>query len=150
MNPFGLGPVVRLVNRVVDIDGKPVPQEYQVGGVAFWLKDTMDVPIGVARIVIMQSMFKLDPVTYGATYKVGCEELGVPVESIPVEETQRLELIERENLPPDRQLGAKDRHGRTFKPVRIYNPIRRMDPLAVNAPRPSDNGALPGEFGDRR
>jgi hypothetical protein len=150
MNPFGLGAVVRLVNRVVDADGNRVPQEFMVGGVAFWLKDTLDVPIEVARIVIQQSMYKIDPVTYGASYKVGCEALGIPIDSIPLEETQRLELIEREYLTPDRQFGAKDRHGRTLKPVRMHNPIRRKDPLSVGAPHPSDNGALPGEYGSRR
>lgn len=150
MNPFGLGAVVRLVNRVVDEDGARVPQEYMVGGEAFWIRDTLDVPAGVARIVIHQSMYKLDPVSHGAVYKVGCEELGVPTEPIPVAETKRLELLEREYLPPDRQFGAKDRYGRTLKPVRMHNPIRRMDPIAINAPRPSENGALPGEYGDRR
>lgn len=140
MNPFGLGPVVRVVNRVVDSDGKRIPQEYRVGGEAFMVDDTMDLPVGYARIVIHQSMYRIDPVTHIAEYKLGCSKLGITEEPLPVEETQRTELIDRDLLPPNRQ---------KVKTVRIHNPIRRMDPVSANIPRPNGDGAFPAEFGER-
>jgi hypothetical protein len=52
-------------------------------------------------------------------------------------------------LPPDRQHGAKDRFGRTFQPVRMYNPIVPRRDAGAIGPRPTEQGVHPGEFGDR-
>lgn len=139
MNPFGLGPVVRVVNRVVDADGKRVPVECMVGGEAFVVTDHVDLPSGLARIAIQQSMYRIDPVTFAADYKLGCEKLGAPTSDIPVSETQRAELVDRDLLPPHRQ---------NVKTVRIHNPIRRMDSIMVKAPKPNSDGAFPAGFGE--
>jgi hypothetical protein len=127
-----------------------VPFEFIYGGEAGWIKDTLSVPKGVARIIIHQSMYRMDPITNLANYRLGCKELDIPTSDIPVEDTRRIELIDRECLTPDRQFGARDRQGRTLKPVTIHNPIRRVDPLTVSNPRPNENGASQGEYGDRR
>ena len=137
MNPFGLGPVVRVVNRVKDSDGKPVRFEARVGGEAFYIEEALDLPRDVARLVIHQSMFKIDPVTHQPDHRLGCKALGAPEEPIAAVEVERIELIDRDLLPPHRQ---------DVKRVRIHNPIRRMDALKTNAPRPGENGAFPGEF----
>lgn len=139
MNPFGLGPVVRVVNRVVDEQGQRVPMKCMVGGEAIKIVDTIDLPMGLARIAIQQSMYRIDPVTHAADYKLGCEKLGTPVSDLPVSETQRTELIDRELLPPNRQ---------NVKTVRIHNPIRRMDSMMVRVPKPNADGAYPAGFGE--
>ena len=138
MNPFGLGPVVRVVNRVRDSEGKPVVFKAMVGGEAVKIVESLDLPRDIARLVIHQSMFRIDPVTHQPTHRLGCKALGVSEEPVPLAEVEsRNELIDRDLLPPHRQ---------DVKSVRIHNPIRRMDSLTIRAPRPGDNGAYPGEY----
>jgi hypothetical protein len=138
MNTFGLGPVVRVVNRVRDADGQPVVFKAMVGGESLKIVETLDLPHDIARLVIHQSMFRIDPVTHQPTHRLGCKALGVPEDPVSLAEVEsRGELIDRDLLPAHRQ---------DVKRVRIHNPIRRMDPLKINAPRPGDNGAYPGEF----
>ena len=138
MNTFGLGPVVRVVNRVRDAEDKPVVFKAMVGGEAIKIVETLDLPRDIARLVIHQSMFRIDPVTHQATHRLGCKALGVPEDPVSLAEVEsRGELIDRDLLPPHRQ---------DVKRVRIHNPIRRMDPIRINAPRPGENGAFPGEF----
>lgn len=138
---FGRGPVVRLVNRVVDDKGAKVPQEYMIGGEALWVRDTLDIPLGEARILIHQSMYKVDPVSGTPSYRLGCPALGCPDDDLPVAEVQRKELIERELLP------ASER--KKMKYEKIHNPInpgmsRGVVPIKGNA-----EGVQPGEFGFR-
>ena len=139
-NPFSQTAVVRLVNRVIGPDGKRVPHEYMVGGVAFWIHEYLDVPVEYAELLIHQSMYKIDPVSNRGDYRLGCEKFGVPVTDVPLVETERAELIDRSLLSPLRQ---------KLKPTRFHNPIRRMDPMKQADPRAGD-GAFPGEFGDRK
>jgi hypothetical protein len=144
-----LGPTVKVVNRQVDEHGQPVPYEAHVGGDVIRILDEAHVPAGVARIIVHHSMYRLDPVTNTGQYKLGVPEWGMPVDPLPPSEWQRVELIEREYLPPLRQIGAVDpRTGRRYQPTRIHNPIRRHDPLAVSAPKPNEPGAHPGGFGE--
>ena len=138
---FGLGRTVRLVNRVVDESGNKVPMEYMVGGEAVWVRDTLDVPVGAARILIHQSMYKIDPINATPSYKLGCRELEVDPSDLPFADTQRLELLERELLPESER--------RKMKVERIHNPINPgLSRVAKNI-RPDEEGALPGEFGFR-
>lgn len=138
-------PTVELVNRVRDANGKPVPWRGMFGGEQVWIVDRLHVPQGAARILIHQSMYKVEPDTSHAEYRLGCEALGVPTDLIPFAETQREELLDRDLLTPDRQLGTKDRGGRTLTVVkRPYRPSRR-DPLTVNNPG-QDSGAFSGAF----
>lgn len=141
MYPFGSGPVVRLVNRVRDQEGNPVPVEVFIGGAAMWIKDTLDMPIGMARIAIHQTMFRIDPVTNQAEYKLGCKELNAPEDPVPVEYTKRKELLDRDLLTPE---------ARKKQYVSIYNPINYRVAAPQPGPRPGEDGALPGEFGERR
>lgn len=139
-NPFSQGAVVRLVNRVVDADGKRVPRKYMVGGIAFWIHEYLDVPVEYASLIIRQSMYKIDPVNHRGEYRLGCEKFGTPMADVPVAETERIELIDRSLLSPARQKA---------NPTRIHNPIRRFDALRMADPRDGD-GAHAGEFGTRK
>src|SRR5581483_4458372 len=96
-------PVVELVNRVHDANGRPVPWEGRYGGDPILITDRLSVPVGVARILIQQSMYRLEPDTMRAEYRLGCEALRCPTDPIPQSDVERVELIERELLPPDRQ-----------------------------------------------
>lgn len=147
--PRHRGPLVRVVNRIVGEDGQPVPYEYMFGGEAGWITDHVDLPVDEARVVIHNSMFRVDPVSNLPEYKLGCAALGANEAPIAADQTKRHELIQRELLSPDRQFGAKDRFGRTLKPVPFHNPINPRRDASPIGPRPNEAGALPGEFGER-
>lgn len=138
MKSFGLGRTVRLVNRVVDVDGNKVPQEYMVGGEAVKVRDTLDVPVGLARIMVHQSMYKLDPATGLPEYKLGCPEFNVSTDPLPVAVLDRDELIDR---PESQKKRMKLEH--------INNPINPGQSRGAQQIRPSAEGAQPGEFGFR-
>lgn len=135
------GPVVRLVNRVIDEKGERVPQEYMLGGEALWVRDTLDVPVGEARIIIHQSMYKIDPVNGVPSYKLGCRALSCDDTDLPVAEIKRTELIERELLPESER--------KKMKLERIHNPINPAMSRGVSAIKGDAEGAQPGEFGFR-
>lgn len=139
MNPFGLGPVVRVVNRVKDPEGHTVPFEARCAGEAFWIHESIDLPLSVARIVVHGSMYKLDPVTAVAEYRLGCADLGIPTDALPVQETTRVELVDRSLLPPERQ---------KIQPVKLYNPIRQREAAPVVSLRSNESGVYQGHFGD--
>lgn len=138
---FGLGPSVRITNRVVDESGERIAQEYMVGGEAVWVRDTLDVPLGVARIMIHQSMYKIDPVNSTPSYRLGCKELGIDPSDIQLADTQRLELLERELLPESER--------KKMKVERLHNPINPGLSRGARTIRDNEEGALPGEFGFR-
>jgi len=142
-------PTVRVVNRVRDETGALVPHDFMFGGEAGRITDYLDLPVGVARVVIHHSMYKMDPVNSIPEYKLGCAELGADESPLAVAETNRSELIVRELLTPDRQFGAKDKFGRTFQAREIYNPINPRRDASPIGPRPTEGGVHPGEFGDR-
>lgn len=138
---IGLGPVVRLVNRVVDENGERVPQNVTFSGEALVVKDTLDVPIGAARVIIHQSMYKVDPVSGTPSYRLGCQKFGLPTDDLPKSEAYRQELIERELMTESER--------KKMKIVKIHNPI---NPGLSRGPaniRVADEGAQPGEFGYR-
>ena len=60
---LGMGPVVRLVNRVVNEAGERVPQDVTFGGEALTVRDTLDVPLGAARVIMDASRTsqRIDP-----------------------------------------------------------------------------------------
>lgn len=135
---FGIGRTVRLINRVVDETGKRVPQEYMVGGEAVWVRDTLDVPVGLARIIVHQSMYKLDSATGIPAYKLGCREFDIPIDDLPLKEAQRDELIDR----PESQK-------KKMKKEYINNPINPGQSRGPQQIKPNAEGAQPGEFGFR-
>lgn len=130
-------PVVCVVNRVVDSEGNKVRQECMVDGQAVWVEDKLYVPLGVAKIMIHQSMFVMDPVTRQFQYKLGCDELRVPTGPLPLEIVKRIELIDRSLLP-----------GKT-ETRRIHNPITRHESMVAPSPGSGD-GAHQGTYGDVR
>jgi len=138
MPSFGLGATVRLINRVTDEKGAKVPQELMVGGEAVWVRDTLDVPVGYARILVHQSMYKLDSSTGIPAYKLGCREFNIPVDDLPLKEIQRDELIDR----PDAQK-------KKMQLTHIANPINPGQSRGPQQIRPNAEGAQPGEFGFR-
>lgn len=138
---FGRGPVVRLVNRVVNEKGERVPQSARIGGEALVVRDTIDLPIGEARVLIHQSMYKIDPVSGEPSYKLGCSALGIPVDEIPEKDTQRVELIERELMPESER--------KKMKLEKIHNPINPGLSRGITPIRSDQEGSQPGEFGYR-
>jgi hypothetical protein len=138
---LGLGPVVRLVNRVIDEKGERVPQNVTYSGEALVVKDTLDVPVGAARVLIHQSMYKVDPVSGTPSYRLGCSALGCPVDDIPKQEAYRQELIDRELMTESER--------KKMKMVRIHNPINPGLSRGPGGIRQDAEGAQPGEFGYR-
>ena len=139
---FGMGPVVRLTNRVIDEKGERVPYTGTIGGEAVIVRDTLDVPLGVARILIHQSMYKMDPVSGVPSYRLGCKDLDITCADLPVNETRRAELLERELLPESQK-------GKT-QFVKLHNPINPgLSRAPISTTKGGDDGALPGEFGYR-
>lgn len=138
---FGMGPVVRLVNRVVEENGERVPQNVTYGGEALVVRDTLDVPVGAARVIIHQTMYKIDPVSGLPSYRLGCSALGCPVDDIPKKDAYRVELIERELMPASEQ--------KKMKLVKIHNPINPGLSRGPASIRQDSEGAQPGEFGYR-
>src|SRR5258708_2315334 len=142
-------PSVTVVNRVRDKDGKPVPWTAYYGGESFTIVDKVSMPLGAARVVIHHSMYKLEPDTMFGSYRLGCEELGLPTDPLTQDEVGRIELIDRELLGADRQFGAKDRFGRKLTPVRKQYRAMRHDSLIAANPGSGD-GAYAGEVGEPR
>jgi hypothetical protein len=138
---------VTLVNRVRGADGKPIPWQAMFDGERIAIEESISVPVGVARILIQQSMYKMEPDTSTADYRLGCTELGCPIDPLTEAEVNRSELIDRDLLSPDRKLGAKDRFGRTYTAVkRAYRPPRTI-PVSVTDPGEQD-GVFPGQYGE--
>lgn len=132
---LGTEPAVKLVNRVVGKNGKPVPQTYTFDGRPVTVSDPIIVPEGVARILIHQSMYTLDVSTNIPQYRLGCPEWDLPV--TPIIEGSLLEkneLIDRSKMAS----GAK------VKTVHINNPVMRNTPMGVDT-RGGDR-AFPGSF----
>lgn len=146
------GESVTVVNRVVDSAGKPVPYDAHVDGDVITIVDSVSLPSGIARIIVQGSMYCLDPETRQGQYKLGIKEWGVtaPIDPVSQEEIRdRLELIERTKLPPDRQYGWTTTDGKKFAAVRTKIALSpRSDPIAMNVPGPRQDGAHPGGFGD--
>ena len=147
---MNLDTIVKVINRVVDEDGKPVPYDAHVAGECITIVDSVSLPEGMARIIVHNSMYEMDPFGFQGKYKLGVKEWGIPVDPIKKSELDaRVELIEREALTPDRQFGFKNKDGKQYQPKRISNPIRRQEPLAVNMPGRQD-GAFPGTYGENQ
>jgi len=140
-------PIVTVINRVRDADGKPVPYTAYYGGESYTFDDKIQLALGEARVVIHHSMYRLEPDTMYGHYKLGSPELGLPCDPLPVGEVHKEELIDRELLPVDRQLGSKDRFGRTLTRVeKRYRPMRTDDWVAPNPG--SGDGAYAGSYGE--
>lgn len=132
---FGLEPTVVLVNRVVDDDGRPVPHIGMFDGQRVEIVDRLPVPYSVARILIHHSMFRLDPNTNLAEYKLGCPEMQLPTDVLKQSEIdQRNELLDRDKMT----------HGQRVKAVALNNPIRRTTPVSMDAS--GGDRAFPGFF----
>ena len=132
-------PTVRLVNRVRDGAGQPVPWEAYFDGQAFKITDSLDVPFGVARVLIHHSMYAFDLDAGVGKYRLGCAAPGLEMPTDPIDESEvlRSELIDREALLVGRRVELK-RHA---------NPIRRHDPLTQASPGRGD-GAYAAGYGD--
>lgn len=136
---FGLESTVTLINRVVDKDGKTIPMDMTFDGRPVKVEDRLVVPLGVGRILVHQSMYKLDLNTNIREYKLGCPELGLPTTPITEAEVHaHNELIDR----------SKMSSGANVKAVHINNPIMRTAPLYYNDPGGGD-GAFPGFYSDK-
>ena len=138
---FGQGPIVRVVNRVINEAGERVPYNAMFSGEALVLRDTMDMPIGMARVVIHGSMYKVDPVSGAPSYKLGCSSLGCPTDDLPLDEVNRIELIDRSLMSESER--------KKMKLERIHNPINPGLSRGPAAIRETSEGAQPGEFGYR-
>lgn len=138
---FGMGPVVRLVNRVVQENGERKPQHVTFGGEALVVRDTLDVPVAAARVIIHQSMYKIDPVSGAPSYRLGCQALGCPTDDLPEKDAYPIELIDRSLMPESER--------KKMKYERIHNPINPGLSRGPAGIRQDMEGAQPGEFGYR-
>ena len=141
---LGFGEMIRLINRVVDKDGKRIPWEVRIGGEVVKMTHTLDLPVGMARIAVHQSMYMVDPVTGSALYRLGAVDSqteepvwGLPCDDLSEETVTRTELYGRE----------LDAASGKVETRRIHNPVRRHDPVNQDSPRPNEDGAGPGHFG---
>lgn len=148
MNISSLGKMVVIVNRMRDASGSVVPYDAFIDGTCMIIRETAHLPEGLARIIVHNSMYSIDPHNFGGQYKLGVEEWGMPITPLTPKDVNRIELIERESLTPDRQFGATAKDGKKLMPVKINNPIRRHDPISMNIPGPRQDGAHPAGFGD--
>ena len=142
--------IVTVVNRVVDADGKRVPYQAYFDGTVITIQDSEPVTAGAARVIVHNSMYRIDPDTNYGLYRLGVKEWGMPVEDVSDAEVHsRNELIDREQLPPHRQFGAIDsKTGKRYQQFVKKQPIRRHDPIAISSPGARDDGVFPGGFGD--
>lgn len=132
---FGLEPTVTLVNRVVDDEGRHVPQVGMFDGQRVEIVDRLPVPYSVARILIHHSMYRLDPNTNLAEYRLGCPEMDLPTNEIKQSDIDsRNELLDRDKMS----------YGQKVKAVSINNPIRRTTPTSMDAS--GGDRAFPGFF----
>lgn len=136
-------PTVTLVNRLVDEAGELIPQEFMFDGECVWVRDKLTVPVGIARVLVHHSMFKMDAFTNRPQYKLGVEEWGLPTTPITPDEIGD-ELVDRESLGWPRQT-VKGKVLKKGPPLR--NVAQRHDALSVNDPRGGD-GAFPGFYGE--
>jgi hypothetical protein len=144
-----LGPIVTVYNRQVDENGHRVPYDAFIDGQCITIKDSHPFPEGLARIIVHHSMYKMDPDTSNGEYRLGVKEWDLPVDDLKLAEIQRVELIERELLPPNRQFGAKDpKTGRRYQAVTRKQSIRRHLPMQQVSPRANEDGAHAGGFGE--
>jgi len=145
-----LGKIVTIINRVIDADGKRVPYEAYIDGTVIKIEDSYPIQEGLARIIVHNSMYCIDPDTYTGQYKLAVKEWGMPSEDLPLAEIKdRVELINREQLPPNRQFGAVDQKtGRKYQTFYKKQAIRRHDPIKVVGPGANEDGAHPGGFGE--
>jgi len=144
-----LGPSVYVVNRLTNDRGHSIPYEAYVDGTAFKIAEGIHLPTGIARILVHNSMYAIDPISNAGQYKLGVEAWGMPIDALPITVWKRPELVERPYLGPERQHGRVNaRTGKKLQLVSIHNPVRRHDPVAMNIPGPAQDGAHPGSFGD--
>jgi hypothetical protein len=143
-----LGTLVTVYNRVRDAEGKVVPYDAHFDGDVIRIMESERVPEGIARIIVHGSMYAMDPHGFDGKYKLGVQEWGLPIDPLTPADLDRVELIERERLTPDRQFGFKDKDGKRYMPVKFSNVIRRHDPISMNIPGPRQDGALPAGFGE--
>lgn len=140
---LGIESQVTLVNRLVDEDGRPIPYTFVFDAQPYELIDKMVVPVGVARIVVHNSMYRTSG--QGMEYKLGVPEWDLPCEPLPPS-TFTDELVDRAEIGWPRQT-IKGRELKKGPPLR--NVIKRQDPVNQANPRGSD-GAFPGYYGESK
>lgn len=139
---------VRVINRVVDAQGSPVPWTAYVNGEPMRIEREVILPAAMARVVVHQSMYRLDPEAFVASYRLGVAEWGLPTDPIPLAEVERVELLDRDLLPPSQRVGGRDRFGRRLQYVPLHAPIQRTDPLAVGVVDSRSDGVTAVGYGD--
>lgn len=133
------GPTVTVINRVVSEDGKRVPYEGMLDGQPFVVVDTMDLPTNLARIIVHNSMFRIDPVTSEPQYRLAIKSWNMDVSDVPVHATEG-ELVDRSLLPEPRL--------KSLRSIKIHNPIQRRDPTTLMNPGARADGAFSGGHGE--
>jgi hypothetical protein len=140
---LGIEPQVTLVNRLVDRQGKPIPYEFVFDAIGYTLIDKLTVPVGAARIIVHNSMYRVGQ--SGTEYKLGVPEWDLPCDPITPDDLSD-ELIDRAELGYPRQT-IKGTVLKKGAPLR--NVVKRQDPLSVANPRDKD-GAFPGFYGESK
>src|SRR5438552_17924478 len=96
---------VVVVNRVRDEQGNPVPYDAWIGGQVLVIKESVSLPPGIARIIVHNSMYKMDGVSYIGKYKLGVADWGMEMSPITVADAHPVELTERASLIHDWHVG---------------------------------------------
>lgn len=140
---LGIEPTVTLVNRQVDEAGQRIPYTFVYDSQPVTFVDTITIPIGPARIIVHNSMYRTGP--NGNDYRLGVAEWNLPCDPLPPTEF-RDELIDREALGYPRQTVKGTKLG---KGAPLRNPTPRREPTSINNPGGKD-GAFPGHYGEVR
>lgn len=138
---LGIEPTVTLVNRLVSDDGQHIPYDFMYDGQPGTVVEKLQLPVGAARIIVHNSMYRYGP--NGIEYRLGVPEWEMPCEPIPPSEF-RDELIDRAGLGYPRQTIKGTQLG---KGPPLKNPVARHDQLTINSPGGKD-GAFPGFYGE--
>lgn len=142
--PLRFEPTVTLVNRVRDPQGRVIPYEVMFDGESEKIVETLTVPVGIARILVHNSMFRWDPNGGEPRYKLAVREWGMDETPISVEQIGD-ELLDRSDpsIGPRRTI-----HGKILTKGRpLQNVDQRRDPLSVRTTGAREDGVFPGGFG---
>lgn len=142
--PLRLDPTVTLVNRLVDASGNRIPYTAMFDGESVVILDELPVPVGIARIIVHNSMFRVDPYGGEPQYKLGVKEWGLDVSPLAPTDISD-ELIDRSDPAIGPRMTIK---GTKLGKGRPLPPPRRHDPMNIREPGGREDGAFPGVYGN--
>lgn len=136
-------PTVTLINRVRDASGKVVPYTATFDGESEEIRESLVVPVPIARILVHNSMYRWDPHGGDPMYRLAVHEWGMDETPIMVSDLGD-ELLDRS----DPSIGPRTTiHGTKLGKGRPLPEPRRRDPVSIRDIGEKD-GAFPGAYGE--